>query len=351
MANWWVGHGHEVAILTLWGKETDHYKLNPKIQRFALDFWRRSRNPWQYVMNRIQLLFQIRQTVKRFKPDTVISFIDLINIIMVVALAGTKIPLIVCERTDPRYHTVSRYRSFARRLSYPNSLTLVIQTNRIAEWAETILPSSKIEVIPNFVRMIPETLNLQNRNKPEKPYILAMGRLDRHKGYDLLINSFAAAKTSHPEWRLVILGEGPERSNLEGLASCLGIRDDILMPGVVDEPYEWMQKADFFVHPSRYEGFPNAILEAMASGLAVIATDCPSGPAEIIRHNENGLLIPKDNLKSLERAIIRLMEDNDLCKRLGEQALQVRSTYSQSSIMAKWDALIQRLAHNKIHEP
>jgi GalNAc-alpha-(1->4)-GalNAc-alpha-(1->3)-diNAcBac-PP-undecaprenol alpha-1,4-N-acetyl-D-galactosaminyltransferase len=344
MANWWSAKDHEVALLTFWGKENDHYKLDSKIQRFELDFWRQSKTPWQYILNRIRLLFRIRQTVQTFKPDTVISFIDLINIIMVIALAGTKIPLIVCERTDPRQHPISRSRSFARVLSYPFSSGLVVQTSSVAEWAKTIIPASKIEVIPNFVRMLPETQNPQGQEESKQPYILAMGRLDKHKGYDLLIQGFAAAKTSHAEWRLVILGDGPERSNLEELASCLGIRDDVMMPGVVGEPTDWLRKAFFFVHPSRYEGFPNAILEAMACGLAVIATDCPSGPAEIIRHNENGLLVPKDDVNALSAAMLSLMKDNDLCQRLGDQALLVKTTFCQNSIMTQWDALIKKVS-------
>jgi len=343
MANWWAAKGHEVALLTFWGKENDHYKLDPKVQRVALDFWRQSRTPWQYILNRIRLLFRIRQTVQTFKPDAVISFIDLINIIMVIALAGTKIPLLVCERTDPRQHPISRSRSFARVLSYPFSSGLVVQTESVAEWAKTIMPARKIKVIPNFVRMLPEVQLSSEQKEYGQPYILAMGRLDKHKGYDLLIQAFAAAKTSQAEWRLVILGDGPERSNLEELATCLGIRDDVIMPGVVSEPYDWLRKASFFVHPSRYEGFPNAILEAMASSLAVIATDCPSGPAEIIRNNENGLLVHKDDVNSLSAAMLSLMKDKDLRKRLGTQAIQVKTTFSQSSIMAQWDALIRKV--------
>lgn len=347
MANWWAAHNHEVAVLTLWGTEHDHYKLDQRIKRFSLDFWRNSTTPWQFLTNRIRLIFRIRKTVHNFDPDTIISFIDLINIIMVTALAGLKIPLIVSERIDPRHHTINSSRSFARYLTYPYASALVVQTASVAQWAKTIMPASKIEVIPNFVRIIPEAQSRQAQKRFEQPYILAIGRLDKQKGHDLLIRAFASAKTNQAGWKLVILGDGPQRSSLEYLVSRLDIRDDIIMPGIVNEPTDWLNNAGFFVHPSRYEGFPNALLEAMACGSAVIATDCPSGPAEIIRHKVNGLLVPTEDVNALSTSMISLMNNEDLRRQLGTQAMQVKITFSQNSIMAQWDALINKLIDEK----
>ena len=343
MANWWAPRGHEVAVLTLWGSEHDHYALDPKIHRISLDFWRKSRTPRQYIADRVRLLFRIRKTIQAFSPDVVISFIDLINIIMIATLAGTKTPLIVSERIDPRYHAISGLRSFARRMSYPFSSALVVQTDSVVGWAEKIVPASKIEVIPNCVRKMPGKRGSSASKEPDGPFILAVGRLDRQKGYDVLIQAFAQAKKIHVQWNLVILGEGPERSNLWRLAEDLGIHDAVAMPGIVKEPAEWMHKADLFVLPSRYEGFPNALLEAMASGCAVIAADCPSGPAEIIHNGVNGLLVPRENVTALSAAMDRLMQDDRIRQRLSGQALKVKETFSQGEIMNRWDALIQKV--------
>jgi glycosyltransferase involved in cell wall biosynthesis len=123
----------------------------------------------------------------------------------------------------------------------------------------------------------------------------------------------------------------------------MGISDVVDMPGIVKEPAEWLHKAKFFILPSRFEGFPNALLEAMACGCAAIAADCPSGPAEIIRHNENGLLVPKEDVKALSVAMSRLMEDEELRTRLGQRALEVRSRFDQATIMAQWDDLIENV--------
>ncbi len=343
MANWWASRGHEVAVLTLWEPEHDHYALAPKIHRISIDFWRKSRTPQQYIADHVRLLFRIRKTIQAFSPDVVISFIDLINIIMIATLAGTNIPLVISERIDPRYHAISCLRSFARRMSYPFSSTLVVQTDSVVGWAKKIVPVSKIEVIPNCVRNMPGKGDSSASEVPDGPFILAVGRLDRQKGYDVLIQAFAQVKKTHVQWNLVILGEGPERSNLWRLTEDLGIHDAVSMPGVVKEPAEWMYKADLFVLPSRYEGFPNALLEAMACGCAVIAADCPSGPAEIIRHGVNGLLVPRENITALSTAMDRLMQDSNTRQRLSDQALKVKETFSQGEIMNRWNALIQKI--------
>jgi len=339
MANWWAVRDREVAVLTLESIKFDHYRLHPGVERNTID-WGLPRTrlhiPAQYVKRQIML----RKAVLKYKPDIMISFIDITNIRMLFALVSTGIPCIVSERVDPRYHHIGISWSLARRLLYPFSNTLVVQTNSVTAWANRVVPRNKVRVIPNFVRTMPEPEEMIREEGRLNPFILTIGRLEKQKGHDLLIRAFACVDAKQKGWRLVILGEGPERSSLEKLAVNLGISDAVDMPGIVKEPAEWLHKARFFVLPSRYEGFPNALLEAMACGCAVIATDCPSGPAEIIRHNENGLLVPKDDVEALSAAMSRLMEDEGLRTRLGQKALNVRSRFSQATIMAQWDSLI-----------
>ena len=340
LANWWAGRGTEVAILTFRGREHDHYSLNPGIQRIPLDFWRESRTPWEFAANRLRLPFRVREAVRAFGPDAAISFIDLTNILMVTALAGTKIPVIVSERIDPRHHRIGLVWSFARRLLYPLSRALVVQTHAVARWAGRVVPKKKVAVIPNFVREMPGP----GENAFRERVVLAVGRLDRQKGHDLLIRAFAALGRGREGWRLVILGEGPERSSLERLALTLGLGCEVIMPGVVREPAEWLYKAGLFVLPSRYEGFPNSLLEAMACGCAVIAADCPSGPGEIVSHGQNGLLVPPGDVDALSASLLRLMGDENLRASLGNRARDVRSRFSREKIMAQWDELVVKVS-------
>lgn len=342
MANWWAAHDREVAVLTLENTYPDHYRLHTHVERITID-WQLPRTrlhiPQQFVKHQVML----RNAVLNYMPDVLISFIDRTNIHLLFALAGTVIPLIITERTDPRYHRIGLFWSLVRHLLYPFSNALVVQTDSVSAWANQIVPRNRISVIPNFVRAIPQPEETALEKKHFQPAILSVGRLGKEKGHDLLIRAFAHIGASREGWRLVILGEGPERSTLEKIAETLGISDAVTMPGIVEEPIEWMHKAKIFVLPSRYEGFPNALLEAMACGCAAVASNCPSGPSEIICHNENGLLVPKEDVKALSAAMSRLMKDENLRIRLGEKALEVRSRFSESAIMAKWDNLIERV--------
>jgi GalNAc-alpha-(1->4)-GalNAc-alpha-(1->3)-diNAcBac-PP-undecaprenol alpha-1,4-N-acetyl-D-galactosaminyltransferase len=339
MANWWASHNQRVTVLTLSGTDQDHYQLNPNVERIALFFWGRARTPWQIIDKRIRRIIKLRKAILKSRPDLVISFMDLTNVRTLVALAGTGIPIIISERTHPHYNPISWFWSFARRLVYPFSAALVVQTQSVAQWAQHVVPACKISVIPNFVRNIPSSKSSDR----EKSMILSVGRLGIEKGHDLLVRAFAAADGIHKGWHMTILGEGYERQSLEKLISGLDLCASVHLPGIVQEPAEWMQKTSLFVLPSRYEGFPNALLEAMACGCAVISTDCPSAPAEIIRNDINGLLVPADSVTALKNAMQRLMDDENLRERLGVQALKVKTTFSQDSIMALWDALIENI--------
>lgn len=336
MANWWAVHDQKVTVLTLSGTDQDHYRLNPRVERIALDFWGRARTPWQVVDKRTRRMIRLRKAILDAHPDLVISFMDLTNVRTLVALLGTGIPVIVSERTDPRHQPVNLFWSFARRLFYPFSAKLVVQTQSVARWAQSAVPACKISVIPNFVRNIP----LSKESDRKESMILSVGRLGKEKGHDLLLRAFAATGGAQKGWQLTIIGEGDERRNLENLTVSLDLSASVHLPGIVQEPAEWMQETSFFVLPSRYEGFPNALLEAMACGCAVIATDCPSAPAEIIRNEMNGLLVPIDNITALSNAMLRLMDSTSLRQHMGSQALEVKKTFSQASIMAQWDDLI-----------
>jgi len=141
-------------------------------------------------------------------------------------------------------------------------------------------------------------------NQP--PVILGVGRHYPQKGFDTLLRAFARVRQETPA-RLVILGEGPERPNLERLASELGVAADVDMPGFDPNPFRYMKRAGVFVLSSRYEGLPNVLIQAMACGCPVVSTDCPNGPAEILDGGRYGALVPVDDVEAMARAIVRAL--------------------------------------------
>ena len=171
------------------------------------------------------------------------------------------------------------------------------------------LPNGKIRVIHNPV-FDPDIAALSRQPVTHSwfvpggpPIILAVGRLHRQKGFDVLLEAFAKAR-AEVDCRLVILGEGPERAALTAQSERLGLAYNIDMPGFCENPFPLMARAGAFVLSSRWEGFPNALVEAMACGAPVIATDCPSGPHEILDGGKIAPLVPVDDADALGQALL-----------------------------------------------
>jgi glycosyltransferase involved in cell wall biosynthesis len=256
--------------------------------------------------------------------------------------------VVVAERVDPARHRIGRLWSRLRSLTYRWAKCVVVQTSRsVGSFPRHI--QRKSIVVPNPVLPAPRPTSTA-KHVAGRYTIAAMGRLAPQKGFDILIDAFARVAKDRPDWRLVIFGEGPERGRLASQCARLGLGDRVSMPGVTGEPTEAFSKANLFVLSSRYEGFPNALCEAMAAGLAVIATDCDSGPAEIVRPDEDGLLVPVDDPAALAHAMAALMDDGDRRARLGARARLLPERFSVSQIMHEWDSIIARYVRPNVPE-
>lgn len=170
-----------------------------------------------------------------------------------------------------------------------------------------------------------------------------MGRLAPEKGFDLLLEAYARIAGSHPGWSLTILGEGPERRRLESIVRAFGLAGRVSMPGRIEDPQGQLADAHAFALPSRYEGFPNALLEAMACGLPVVAFDCPSGPAEIVTHDRSGLLVPAGDVSGFATALSRVMGSAADRVRLGRSAREVVVRFAPDSVLDRWSRVLSEV--------
>lgn len=337
LANRWAALGHTVSLITLAGcDESPFYDLHADIKLMPLGLLSQSQTLFAALSANIKRVKVLRKTIAKTAPGAVISFQDTTNVLTLMACSGMDVPVIVSDRVDPDLHDIGRIWRYLKKRRYPRATHIVVQTKATLKK----LPCeqlSKGRVIPN-----PVTMPTGGAPAPRlaRPVVVAVGRLTPQKGFDTLLHAFKAVADLHPEWTLKIFGEGEQRAQLEQLAAKLNITDRVDMPGRTRHLASHLSNADIFVLSSRYEGFPNVLLEAMACGLACVATDCPSGPGEILTHGKNGLLVPPENPNALAQGISSLMADPNLRSKLGTQAKCVLDQFAMDKIGAMWDELI-----------
>ncbi len=347
MANYWAEKGWEVTLLIFTdGKEPPFYQLNPLIDYRPLDIGVVSTNPVAGIWNNLTSGRALRTAIVQSKPDVVISFLERTNVVTILATRSLNIPVLVSVRNDPGMLSPGKMWEVLRRWTYPFADRVVVQTERAGNYFPAKL-QDRIVVMPNPVILPPTEPSEQIAILPGDRSLIAIGRLTYQKGFDLLLEALAQLKDSYPEWTLTILGEGELRPQLESLCDRLGLKDRVYLPGRLPNPHEFLCQADIFIMSSRFEGFPNALCEAMVCGLPVISTDCPNGPREIIREGVDGILVPTEDVSALAAAMERLMSDPETRKSLATAAPEIADRFSLEKVMLMWESLVKAVIEEK----
>lgn len=341
LVNAWAQQGWQITLVTLDdGVEPPFYELHPAVMHRPLGLSGTSSTSMHGVFNNLKRLWILRQAIKRSSPHAVLSFMDKPNILTILATLRLGLPVVISERTDPAHHPIGKAWDRLRGWVYPHCTRLVVQSPAALSYFSAKL-QQRARVIPNPV-LLPggsETLPKRASNTGAKT-ILAMGRLCTEKRFDLLLGAFAQVAATHPDWSLVIWGEGPLRIQLERLRQGLSLKGRVFLPGLTTQPFVEMRQADLFVLSSRYEGFPNALCEAMACGLPVISFDCPSGPREIITDGVDGVLVRAGDVDALASAMDRLMISAAERQRLAVCAPGVTKRFALQKVLKMWGEVL-----------
>ena len=343
LANAWASRGDEVILMpTFSGGGHCFYELAPRIQLVYLTSVASKLTP--FFGGRIARLFALRSFIRSTQPDVIVSFLSNVNIAAVIACVGMRIPVAVCERSDPFVMPVSRLLRCARAITYPLATTLVVQTEAVArKYLSAFFPLARVRVVPNPAPQ--HIVNIHsNFNLNKQKRLLCVGRLAIEKQFDQLIDVFARLTTRHVNWTLRIAGEGPLRSALQQQVVNLNLQSRVEFLGAVSDIGKELAHADAFALTSAYEGFPNALLEAMAVGVPCVTFDCPSGPREMSENGRVALLVPANDGQALESALDQLMSSDDARRDLGARARQsVIERYSLTKVLAQWDTMFDEL--------
>ncbi len=334
--------GHEVVLATFDDGQADRHAVDADVRRVYLKL---SPDASGLIGKLRQVRLRqrrIAEVVRDLRPDVVLSFCDRTNIDVLMALRKVSVPVIVCERSEPARQSLGKFWNTMRRRSYRRAATVVALTDRAAEHLRSF--SSRVCVIPSGID--PPQLLSDRSAATKNKCIVGAGRLEIEKGFDRLVEAFAQATATSPEWKLVIFGEGSLRQALQDQCVALGIDRRVEFPGWVSPLQPELAKATLFCLSSRYEGFPSVLLEAMSMGVPAISVDCESGPRQIIEHGLNGLLV-EPSATGLANGLARWIRDAEHRETLAEAGRNVFQRYSFDAMTDQFENLLQLVVEER----
>lgn len=342
--------GYEVGVITMCAEDLDFYQLDRRVRRISLDLAGVNQGLNKLIAN-YRRLRALRRCLQRERPDVLVAFMTTSIVSGIIASIGLPVRVYGSERNNPASRKPGSVWAILRRLFYRFADGHISQTERTAAWLQNFTAARNVKVIPNPVvwpiQTFPPEVPPEQLIATERKILLAVGSSPVLKGFDLLLEAFAKVSSGYLDWDLVILGiDSTSYSPRGGGASvqrqgeALGIEDRLILPGRVGNITDWYQRADLFVLSSRSEGFPNVLIEAMASGCPSIAFDCDTGPSDIIKNGVNGVLIRPEDIEELGSGIALLMGNESLREKYGKAGLKVRETFSEDKIVGLWEKAI-----------
>ncbi len=321
LANAWSSQLHEVHLVLL-AKSENFYTINDNVIIHNLDF--SHSGLFSKIISELNVFFTLRKILKQQQPNFVLSFMSKYNILTIFAASYLNVKVIVSDRSNPKIQLPFLV-SFLRKATYKFADGIIAQTSLAKIILEKETGNRNIKVIQNPIKDI-----LINENIKREKIILSVGRLVEEKGQKYLLEAFSKIKNT--DWKVVILGDGPLLHPLKNQIEALGLKDKVIMPGAVNEIDNWLAKSSIFAFPSVSEGFPNALVEAMAAGLPCVSFDCDAGPRDIILDGKNGYLVPLKNIDIFVSRIEVLINNEELRSQLSIEAAMIANILSIEKI-------------------
>lgn len=331
IANGLAERGYRVLILSLYDRASV-FPLHANVVHHAL-FEARPSFKREYLAT----VMGIRRFVRTHEVDVLVEVDTMLTLFTVPATLGLAVRRIAWEHCHFDQDLGRRTRRLARRLAARTCVAVVVLTERDRErWNTALRPRANIVTIGNPLPFaLPE-----NAARRTTRTVLAVGRLVKAKGFDLLIHAWASVISTFPDWQLVIVGEGEERQNLQILVQGLGLSASVSLPGATSHVETSYREAAVFCLSSRYEGFGLVLLEAMAYGLPIVSTNCETGPREILRDEINGLLVASEDPVALASGIRRLIGDRHLQNRLASHGRDDARARRIEAVALDWERLL-----------
>jgi glycosyltransferase involved in cell wall biosynthesis len=322
-ANYAANLGFEIHLILLYNKQP-FYNLNSSITLYSPSFSTKKNSRILYA---IKLLPFVRKILKQIKPHTVLSFDRGVNPFIIIAAAFMNLSVYISDRGNP-YEKGNRLDDLLRNILYKKATGIIAQTKGAKDFMSDVIKSKNVKVIPNAVRHIKQYSH-------ERENIIAfMGRLIPAKGVKYLIKAFS--ELNNESWKVLILGDGCQKQELMDMVETLNMKEQIEFLGNVKNVDYFLSKSKIFVFPSLSEGFPNALVEAMANSLACISFDCMMGPRDLIENGKNGFLVEPGDIECLKTYLYELMNNRELREKMQHNAHTVNTKLRQDIIFSQY---------------
>ena len=340
VANGLARSGVQVTFIALdQPDQPRHVDLENEIHLMRLALMGASRNSIAAISANWTRIRALRRALQSVSPDCVLSAVTETNVLTLMAVGG-RWPVLVWEHTDPWLWKLKKPWWWARWLLYRRAVSVVFLSRHHANYFKHRGYQIISKVMPNPVPVLSAADRSKGAIPVPKPFLLGVGRLDRLKGFFELLGLFKQVKSKHPEWSLVIVGDGNEATALKQSAEDLGIAQSVYFTGAVMDPYPYYRACEIFISLSELEGFPMALIEAMSCGCPVVMNAYSEAVHEIINHGENGFIVDRSNKENLHQVVERLMIDDKLREQIGHNGTSVLSTYAEPKIIDGWKQLI-----------
>lgn len=340
LCNDYLSKENNVTIVTCTNSKPQ-YKLKENIKLICLDNSEEQKNE-NKISRFIRRRKKLKKVMNEISADVMIAFLPEPCFLALSIKKTIKCPIIISVRNDPKIEYSFLPYKILMKILYPKSDGIVFQTEDAKKYFDFSKNLKKVGTI------IANPLNKEFMREPfrgeRKKEIVAVGRLFKQKNYPLLIKAFSNIHSEIPEYKLKIYGEGDQREVLQKLIGDLKIENKVELCGQKDNIKECIYDASLFVMSSDFEGMPNSLMEAMASGLPVISTDCPcGGPKSLIKNKENGILVKVNDEKELSNSIIEVLKDKKLLTKISENATKISEKFAPEIIYEQWGKYIKKI--------
>jgi glycosyltransferase involved in cell wall biosynthesis len=347
LANEWVAAGNDVILVTLATHEDNFYKLDSRVECISLSLGQNGTSLSRGLTANWQRIRALRRLIRQRRPEIVLGMMTTSSILSIISTRGLRCAVVSTERTYPPRSDLTPAWQILRWICFRLSDVVIVQTEKGAIWIRNNIPAKRVEVFPNAITypierhdplVQPETL-LDTSTK----VILAVGRLSTEKGFDDLLRICIPLLSQAPDWRLVIVGDGPLADTLQEQLSVSAARHQVIFVGRVGNVSDWYERADIFAMTSHFEGFPNALAESLVHGCPAVAFDIDTGPRDLIVHGENGYLVQDRCVNTFQKLLCDLMNNEDQRKSMSLTASNLRSKLSAHQIASRWITLFKTL--------